>query len=82
MERNECEVENEETMEEEMMDEEKMDEEKMDEVEHEQFTFSIHGLIFLSGEWMRKSPFSLSSMNAFILRRFLQILENLCNKCI
>ena len=39
----------------------------MEEVEHEQFTFSIHGLIFLSGEWMRKSPFSLSSMNAFIL---------------
>ena len=39
----------------------------MDVVEHEQFTFSIHGLIFLSGEWMRKSPFSLSSMNAFIL---------------
>merc|ERR1711953_1315386 len=30
------------------------------------FPFSIHGLIFLSGEWMRKSPFSLSSMNAFI----------------
>merc|ERR1719167_1952869 len=28
--------------------------------------FSIHGLIFLSGEWIRKSPFSLSSMNAFI----------------
>merc|ERR1711953_331108 len=30
------------------------------------FPFSIQGLIFLSGEWMRKSPFSLSSMNAFI----------------
>ena len=72
MERNECEVENEEEMEEEMMEE----------VEQEQFTFSIHGLIFLSGEWMRKSPFSLSSINAFILRRCLQIRENLCNKCI
>ena len=36
--------------------------------EHELLTFSIQGLIFLSGEWIRKSPFSLSSMNAFILR--------------
>ena len=36
--------------------------------EHEcLLTFSIQGLIFLSGEWIRKSPFSLSSMNAFIL---------------
>ena len=48
----------------------------------EEVTFSIQGLIFLSGEWMRKSPFSLSSINAFILRRCLQIRENLCNKCI
>ena len=44
-----------------------------EEEETEEVTFSIQGLIFLSGEWMRKSPFSLSSMNAFILRRCSQI---------
>ena len=59
-----------------------MEVEEEEEEETEEVTFSIQGLIFLSGEWMRKSPFSLSSMNAFILRRGLQIRENLCNKCI
>ena len=59
-----------------------MEVEEEEEEETEEVTFSIQGLIFLSGEWMRKSPFSLSSMNAFILRRCSQIRENLCNKCI
>jgi hypothetical protein len=44
-------------------------------------TFSIQGLFFLSGAWMRGSPFSFSSMYDFILQGKIKSCQNIPQTC-